>query len=147
MRALLPAVVLLVPLAVTAHGVHHEVSSTPAVSVVFHHGDGTPLAFASIEVHGPGDPRPTATGMTDRAGRALFIPDRPGAWTVRVRTQDGHGDLVTVDVGPDLLTATGDATASRLPRAALAIVLILALALLLSRVLGSRRGAGRSPAA
>lgn len=141
MRTLLPAVALLVPLVATAHGVDHEVASTPAVSVVFRHSDGTPLAFANVEVHGPGDPRPAATGMTDRAGRALFVPDRPGAWTVRVRTHDGHGDLVTVEVGPDLLTATGDADASRLPRAALGIVLILALALLLSRVLGGRRSA------
>jgi nickel transport protein len=136
---------VLCPLLAAAHGVDHEVASTPAVSVIFRYTDGAPLVFADVEVHGPGDRRPAAVGLTDRAGRALFVPDRPGAWTVRVRTEDGHGDLVTVDVGPELLTATGTATPGRPLRALLAIALILALALLLSRVLGSRRHTGGSP--
>ncbi len=128
-----------------AHGVLHETTTTAAVVVTFLYGDGTPLMFGAFEVRGPGDQRPALVGMTDRAGRVLFAPDRPGRWEVRVRTDDGHGDVAVVDVGPDLLADGRPVGLGRWPRALIGVVLILALATVLSRVLGGRRPTSLPP--
>ncbi len=149
---------LVVPAAVaTAHGVAHQVERARAVTVTFTYPDGTPLAFADFQVHGPQDPRPAAAGLTDRAGRVVFLPDRPGAWTVHVTTVDGHGAEVTLDITADDLAAArpgrpasaegadpAAVTDARWLRALLGVGLILVIALILSTVLRRARDGART---
>lgn len=149
---------LMLPAAVaSAHGVAHQVERARAVTVTFTYPDGAPLAFADFQVHGPQDPRPAAAGLTDRAGRVVFLPDRPGAWTVRVTTVDGHGAEVALDIPADDLAAArpgrpasaegaGPATVSdaRWLRALLGVALILVIALILSTVLRRARDGART---
>ncbi len=140
---------LVVATASLGHGVVHRTGQATAVTVSFTYGDGSPIAFADYQVHGPQDPRPAAVGLTDRAGRAVFLPDRPGPWTVRVTTADGHGKTVEVAITENQLAgAAVDRTAgdvadgglARWLRALLGVGLILLVALILSTVL---RRAGR----
>ncbi len=116
------AAVLLATRPAHAHGISHRTDHAGAVAVTFTYADGTPIAFADFQVHGPADPRPAAAGLTDRAGRAVFLPHRPGQWTVRVTTADGHGKTVQLDLTGDDLAAldagSAAATAATGPDAA-----------------------------
>ena len=92
---------------VLAHGVRTAIDHTHAVTVTVTTDDGRPLAFADCRVSPPGDAFPFLAGKTDLHGRVTFVPDRPGAWTVRVDSPDGHGAVVDVPVTDDLVTAPG----------------------------------------
>jgi hypothetical protein len=128
-----------------AHGVDHRVERATAVTVTFTYGDGTPIAFAEYRVVGPHDPLPTVAGRTDRAGRVVFLPDRPGAWTVQVTTDDGHGKTVRLDLaGDDLVTRASAGQTARWLRTALGVGVILLIALVLSAVLRRGRDRGRA---
>jgi nickel transport protein len=100
---LLPLLFLLLPAMAAAHGVRTSVTGSPAAVVTVTHDDGTPLAFENVMILGPGDDAPYQTGRTDRHGRFSFVPDRAGAWRIRVTSADGHGDETTVTVTDDLV--------------------------------------------
>lgn len=85
------------------HGVRTTVARDPAVAVAFTYEDGSPLSFEEYEVLPPGDTTAFQVGSTDRAGRAVFRPDRAGTWRVRLWTEDGHGATLDVDVDEALL--------------------------------------------
>lgn len=138
MRLRLVPLLLLLPILASAHGVASDVARERAVVVTFTYADGSPLAFARCRVLGPGDERPHAAGVTDRAGRVVFLPDRPGDWTVTVETDDGHGGrrVVAVDAAG---AAAADAGPGRLPRLLFALAALAAITLVLNRTL-PRRG-------
>jgi hypothetical protein len=70
-----------------------------AVAVRALYQGGGPLAGATYQVLGPGDPpRVLATGRTDAQGWVEFVPDVAGRWRVRIVDATGHGRVVTVDV-------------------------------------------------
>ena len=98
-------ILLFLPAVAAAHGVVTEVLPGPAVTVVVTYGDGLPLAFEACEVNAPDDDFPFQTGRTDRLGRVVFAPDRPGVWRVKVTTADGHGTAIEVPVDADLLAS------------------------------------------
>ncbi|MBD3222343.1 hypothetical protein GF314_13980 [bacterium] len=147
-----PLAILLAAAPALGHGVVHHTGQASAFTVTFTYADGSPIAFADYQVHGPQDPRPAAVGLTDRAGRVAFLPDRPGPWTVRVTTADGHGKTVELAITEDQLDGAaadhaGDDVAgggtARWLRALLGVGLILLVALILSTVL--RRAGRRAP--
>jgi nickel transport protein len=100
-----------------AHEVRATVDSSPAaVAIRVEYGDGEPFSYESYEIfppakteEGPGSKDlnrraeelpPYQTGRTDARGQILFLPDRPGTWTVRYMSDDGHGGETTVVVSP-----------------------------------------------
>lgn len=104
MKRWIAALLLGLSLAAGAHTVEHQVSSARATVVLVTFNDGEEASFSEFEVFGPGDKQPYQVGRTDAHGRVVFLPDRPGQWTARVKadSQHGlHGVSVTVEVGAD----------------------------------------------
>ncbi|MBK7047169.1 MAG: hypothetical protein IPH48_11820 [bacterium] len=92
MLALVPATTAL------AHGVRTEVAVGAMTVATFTHADGSPMAGVPFTVTTPVGTEAFLTGNTDVHGRVVFLPDRAGAWKVRVAGADGHGAVVTIDV-------------------------------------------------
>jgi hypothetical protein len=92
MLALVPATTAL------AHGVRTEVAVGAMTVATFTHADGSPMSGVPFTVTSPAGAESFLTGNTDVHGRVVFLPDRAGAWKVRVAGADGHGAVVTVDV-------------------------------------------------
>jgi len=138
MRPALILLLALLPAAAAAHGVSSAVTRDRAVIVTFTYADGAPLAFARARVIGPGDARPFAAGVSDRLGRVVFLPDRPGDWTVTLETDDGHGgtQVVTVGDGDETASDTGPGRTSRL---LIALAVLAAITLALNRLLPRSR--------
>jgi nickel transport protein len=97
MRTIAVTLLLALPAAAAAHEVRHEVERGRAIAVRATSGHG-PLADATFELFSPADPAvPYLAGRTDRAGWVAFVPDRPGAWRVRIVDDGGHGTELTVE--------------------------------------------------
>lgn len=98
-RALL--VLLLLSLPVCAHTVDYDVTNGQATVVTTYLGDEE-ASYAEYEVFAPGETaNPFQLGRSDARARVIFMPDRPGKWTVKVKadSQHGvHGAEITVDV-------------------------------------------------
>jgi nickel transport protein len=95
------------PAIALAHGAHIQSRSTDAIEIQASYDSGDPMAEAQVQVFAPDDPQtPVFTGMTDGAGRFVFVPDQPGDWEVSVR-QAGHGDIAVIPVAADGAIAAG----------------------------------------
>ncbi len=127
----LVALILLVPAAASAHGVDHVVTFDQAVIVEVSHHGGAPLAGADATVTAPGEEGAWLRTATDPAGRLSFLPDRRGVWRVAVRSADGHGAVVEVEVGPDLLPVGAAADSPARERPGLRGLLLAAVATIL----------------
>lgn len=58
---------------------------------------------AEYKVYAPDDiERVYQSGRTDRLGRVVFQPDRPGAWHIELRTREGHEATADIDIDADL---------------------------------------------
>ena len=124
-----------------AHAIDHRVSDTQAKVVEVFFADGRAFSFENFEVTGPKDRSPFLIGRTDKLGRVVFVPDRPGEWSVKVWSEDGHGLQTTVLVADPEASpnpaAVGDAPASapltrHLIGLAAGLVLICALGVVLT---------------
>ena len=80
------------------HAIDHRVSGEQAKVVEVFYADGRPFSFENFEVAGPGDRSPFLIGRTDKLGRVVFVPNRPGEWSVKIWSEDGHGLQTTVVV-------------------------------------------------
>lgn len=122
-----------------AHGIEYRIERGEAVLVHFSsHHDG-PMVGAGFRVFSPDGRRIFSSGNTDALGRAVFVPDQPGAWRVLMATEDGHGAEVEVQVeeGPELsgLSRQKDPNApvaGRIPATAAGIGYLFGLAGLLA---------------
>ncbi len=97
------------PIKALAHGAKIEYTVNMAIELVATYDNGEPMAGAQVVVYAPDDPStPWLTGVCDDDGRFTFIPDtsRPGTWVVQVR-QAGHGDMVHIPVGQDMVATSG----------------------------------------
>jgi len=82
-----------------AHALLQERVTGEAVMLHLHYGWGDEKPwFEPYEVFAPGSERPFQKGYVNEAGEVSFRPDRPGRWTVRVATEDGHGAQVEIEV-------------------------------------------------
>ncbi len=90
-----------------AHDLQSVTSRTPATVVSLAYPDGSPFSYEEFEVFPDGAEIPFQVGRTDAQGRLAFLPPGAGRFEVRVMSQDGHGLVIKVDVGPegDLLAA------------------------------------------
>ena len=92
------------------HGLEHEILQKEAVAVLFFYSDGTNFGYESYSIYPPDSTVPFQTGRLDALGRAVFLPDREGEWTVKTSSEDGHGATVTVTVGPQGVHADAGGT-------------------------------------
>lgn len=81
-----------------AHALLYEVVEGEAVVVHLHFPGADKPWFEPYEVHAPGLEHPFQTGRVNARGELSFRPDRPGAWRVRVFTEDGHGAVIDIEV-------------------------------------------------
>jgi hypothetical protein len=96
---MIAAMLVLIPATTAlAHGVRTEVAVGAMTVATFTHEDGSPMAGVPFTVTTPVGTEAFLTGTTDVHGRVVFLPDRAGAWKVRVAGADGHGAVVTIDV-------------------------------------------------
>jgi len=100
--ALVAVSALVLPALAAAHGVSTEVERRGAeIAVRARYEGGRPLAGARFVVISPARPeRSHLEGLTDRDGWAVFAPDAPGKWKVRIADSAGHGGVVQVEVAP-----------------------------------------------
>jgi nickel transport protein len=87
------------------HGLQHEVTNSRAVVVKCYFSDGERFAYESYEVYPPEAKTPTQTGRTDSQGRLIFLPDKPGKWSIKVSADDGHGLNLSVAIGEDAVVS------------------------------------------
>lgn len=138
MRALAVSLLLVAPAVAGAHEVHHEVERGRAIALRATYADGEPLAYAAAEVFSPADPGvPHLSARTDRHGWIAFVPDRDGAWRVKVADASGHGLDTTVEVGaasaPTDRSAPSAAALVLRPLVGLAAIAAVFTALVLAR--------------
>lgn len=88
---------LLVP-AAHGHALLHEVLDAEAVLVRLAFPGGDSPLFEPYEVFAPGEETAFQSGRVNARGEVAFRPDRPGAWRLRVFSEDGHGALITLEV-------------------------------------------------
>jgi nickel transport protein len=88
---------------VKAHTVNYDVQQKSVAAVKVFYTADDPASYAEFEVYAPeGGDLPHQTGRTDRNGFASFIPDRQGAWKVKVLGESAHGyHGVTIEVKVD----------------------------------------------
>ena len=72
------------------HAVEYNVQPK-GISVRFFFLPDEPASYSAYEIFGPGDKIPHQKGRSDRNGVVSFLPDRPGAWTVKVVAESEHG--------------------------------------------------------
>jgi nickel transport protein len=100
---------LVLPIKALAHGAKIEYTVNMAIEIVAAYDNGEPMAGAQVTVYAPDDPSsPWLAGVCDDEGHFSFIPDtsKPGTWDVQVR-QAGHGDIVHIPIGKDMVVTGG----------------------------------------
>lgn len=100
---------LILPMTAYAHGAKIEYTVSMTIEIVAMYDNGEPMAGAQVVIYAPADPSVAwLTEVCDDEGRFTFTPDvsKPGIWDVQVR-QAGHGDMVHIPVGEDMVTTSG----------------------------------------
>jgi len=77
------------------------------IVVKFYFPTGGSFSYESYQVFGPEKDKPFQVGRTDALGRIIFCPDKPGRWTIRTFSEDGHGAVVDLDVEDGKLQQQG----------------------------------------
>jgi nickel transport protein len=125
---------------VHAHDLQHSTTSAQAVVLRLTYTDAKPFAFEGYEVYRQGDKLPYQVGRTDAQGRVAFLPDRAGAWRVKVFSEDGHGlDIALSADAAAQVTATDKPVFERYGRIAVGVALILGLFGFISLYLRKRK--------
>ena len=139
----------LAPGAALAHGTGWRLTTEKAVVVELYYANGEQMPFADVRVFAPGDAAtPVLHGRADGRGRAAFVPDRDGVWTLAASDGDGHGlqAAIPVTLGGALGAVEVPARASAELRLALIASVLANVGLLLwgwTRVAGRRDHPGQ----
>lgn len=93
MRWIFPSLLMCAWLCETAlaHDLRYRIGEGKAVSVKVYFPGDREFSFESYEIYRLGEEIPFQVGRTDRYGRVVFLPDRPGDWRIKVFSEDGHG--------------------------------------------------------
>ncbi|MDQ7785024.1 MAG: hypothetical protein RDU20_19220 [Desulfomonilaceae bacterium] len=90
-RFILPALFfLLLVSGAHAHSVEYQIENR-GISARFFFLPDEPASYSPYEVFGPGDTVAHQKGRTDKNGVVSFLPDRPGAWSIKVTAESEHG--------------------------------------------------------
>ncbi len=99
------AAVLLMPLFAVAHGMGMDVKVKGGiVSIAVYYDDDAPAAGAKVKVVNAAK-QVVLEGTTDDKGAWSFPAPPPGEYTVRAKTDDGHGAKQTFTISADPVTA------------------------------------------
>ncbi len=99
-RALLLSSSWLVTAPIMAHDLHHATGQANATVVSLTYPDGSPFAYEEFEIFPTNGEIPFQVGRTDAHGRLAFLPPDPGRYEVRAMSHDGHGLVISVEIGP-----------------------------------------------
>ncbi len=91
-----------------AHDLHHATRQASATVVSLTYPDGSPFAYEEFEICPAGDEIPFQVGRTDAQGRLAFLPPAPGRYEIRAMSQDGHGAVISVEIGPEAALITAE---------------------------------------
>jgi len=91
-------VLILVPSAY-GHQLDYETTHGDAVVIRFYYADSEAFSYERYEIFREGEGIPYQTGQTDVYGRLLFLPDSAGKWHIRVFSEDGHGQDISLETG------------------------------------------------
>jgi nickel transport protein len=86
-----------------AHDLHYTTTTATATLISLQYPNGKGFAYEAYEIYPKGADIPIQVGRTDAGGRIAFVPTEPGAYRLRVFSEDGHGLDVTLEIGPDHL--------------------------------------------
>jgi len=124
------------------HDLEFVVGDAAAVVVSFSYPGAGDFAFESYEVYHEGEDVPFQVGRTDRQGRLVFVPDRPGKWRIKAFAEDGHGREFSIATDArGGVQQVGQPMLSRNLRIAVGVALIFGLFGLVS-LFGRRRQVG-----
>jgi len=99
---------LLIPLDLFAHAVEYTILDK-GVGVEARYADGMAMSFSATKVFSPDDPtKPFQEGATDKNGRFVFYPDKPGKWRIEVNDGMGHSLIADINVTDALTVACED---------------------------------------
>jgi hypothetical protein len=80
-----------------SHGIAIEVlRESPFITVQPRYSEGQHAPGISVTVLAPGEEKPFQKGISDFAGRFVFIPDRAGEWKVIADDGRGHHSEKTI---------------------------------------------------
>jgi nickel transport protein len=111
---LAPALALLFPVILAAHGVESSIATGAAgfgaETVRFMYSTGEEMAFTLVRVYAPSRPdTETVQSITDRNGYYSFVPDEEGQWRITAEDDAGHrGEIkLTVAASGGVATVSG----------------------------------------
>lgn len=91
-----------------AHDLHYVTGQANATVVSLNYPDGSPFAYEAFEIFPAGEEIPFQVGRTDAQGRLAFLPPASGRYEVRAMSQDGHGSVISIEVGPEAALIAAD---------------------------------------
>lgn len=77
------------------HGVEGTVEPVEGYCITAMYDDGELMSYAAVEIKAPRAEIVFQTGRTDRNGRFMILPDKPGTWQAAV--SDGMGHRLALD--------------------------------------------------
>jgi len=77
------------------HGVEGTVEPVEGYCITAMYDDGERMSYAAVEIKAPQAEIVFQTGRTDRNGRFMILPDKPGTWQAAV--SDGMGHRLALD--------------------------------------------------
>jgi nickel transport protein len=103
-----------------SHGVDGIVERVDGYCVTAQYDDGEPMSYSAVEIKAPDSELVFQKGRSDRNGRFMFQPDKPGRWQAIVTDGMGHRLALDVEVGedsevPEQVHTTGMPAAGALP--------------------------------
>lgn len=74
------------------HSINYQVLEK-GIAVKAFYSEKDPSSYSQYEIWGPGDREdlPHQTGRTDKNGFLAFVPDRAGAWKIKLWGESSHG--------------------------------------------------------
>jgi nickel transport protein len=98
---------LLLPLRLFAHKVEYTLLEK-GFGLEARYADGTAISYSGVKVFAPEDvANPFQEGSTDKHGRFVFYPDKPGKWKIEVNDGMGHGVIADIDITDGLTVLRG----------------------------------------
>lgn len=92
---------LVIHIPLYAHSIHYDVQQKGISTRIFY-SEKDPASYSEYEIYGPGEKMPHQTGRTDKNGFVSFVPDRTGAWKIKILGESSHGfHGVTIEVKVD----------------------------------------------